>query len=147
MKKINTISAFALLGIYATILLHSFIPHFHHSSELKAHEHKTHSHQGHDHTHSSKIEVNNVLAFFSNLLHNHEHQNDEIDTADKYTISHYKVNIPTTSVAINTKKPIIKSEFNLISSHHTNFIERPPILYEDYLNIADPLRGPPMFIS
>lgn len=150
-RKLKTISAIILLGIYAVMFLHSSIPHFHHSSEVKTHKHEEdhHDHHGHlhNHDHSSNAEASSILAFFSDLLHNHEHQNDEIDTPDEYTINHTKVNLPTQIVAVNFDKLIIQPERDLIACKLTKFIERPPILYEEYLNISDPLRGPPLIIS
>lgn len=147
----KTIPAIIFLGIYALIFIHSSIPHVHHSSEVKSHKHEGVHHDHHDHhhnhDHSSYIEASSILSFLSDLLHNHEHQNHEIATYDEFTANHFKFNLPLKLVTVVPNKLMTQPERDLNACNLTKFIERPPILYEDYLNISDPLRGPPLFIS
>lgn len=151
MVNIRKIAPLFLFGIYAVIFLHSVVPHIHHSDtakeEVEHHpiaKHHHHHDLGHHHHHSHA--ASDWLEVLSSLVHNHEHSDSDIDVADEYTLHNKQVVIqmqlqlftPLFSTTVYAEK----TSLSLLDI--SLFIERPPILYEDILVSADPLRGPPL---
>lgn len=143
MMLTRKIFALFLIGTYAVIFLHSAIPHIHHSEtavEVKGYHHEHHHH------HHQTVESTDWLELLSGLVHDHEHQDSHIDVDDIYTYHTNDFAVPTHHLLLNDHFISFVDLFDqYVSETETDFVfKHPPILYEDILIGADPLRGPPL---
>ena len=136
MEKKKYILAYLLLSIYSCVFLHSIVPHTHHSSD------QIDSPQG-----IQSVKATNEFSFFDNLLHHHEHQEDNHELYDEYTnesevedifINYVKQICFTLNFSINDSV-LLDEEEAFLSNYNFS--------YQGKTLSSQKYRGPPVFIA
>lgn len=135
MKTKNHILAYILLSIYSCVFLHAIIPHSHHSAG-----------QIESQIDSSKKATTSLLSLLDELVHQHEHQEDNHESFDEYKNE-------TGISDIELENEIVSFLFALYSIKVAN-----PILFEKAIDadflffysnripISESHRGPPAIV-
>lgn len=136
MKKWNQILAYCLLSLYGCVFLHSIIPHSHHSAA-----------QIESQVISQEDNTTSWLSFLDELVHQHEHQEDNHESFDEY-----RNESEALDNAFDLESQVVFISFNFTE----NLVEllNEEIHLEDYLinfrerfSQSKTQRGPPVLIS
>jgi hypothetical protein len=130
MNSKKNILTFILFGLYCFVFLHSIVPHTHHSSG------QIESPLG-----PQSAKATNKFSFFDNLLHNHEHQEDNHELYDEYTNES-----EVEDISINNVKQIcLTINDSVLLDTEEVFLSNKNFFYQGKTLSSQKYRGPPVF--
>lgn len=155
MKGSRYILATLLLGIYSVVVLHNISPHFHCNTDSNntstesahiLHAGLHHSHQHDEQSHHEEAESGWIDALLG-LLGDLEHHDLGEGHFENFTAQSQNFNFNFSSIelidGIDCDIIAFSASQTLTLDKCTDFIDRPPIIYEQQHDCSTPLRGPP----
>ena len=150
MSKFKTIASILLLGIYSVVVLHNIVPHFHCDSDSKIanseSSHIFHTGLHHSHNHDDHQEVNSGwFDSFLDLLGDLEHHELGEGHFENFTAQsqNFNFNFSIVDVIPSAIENCFIASVITITDKSSDYIDRPPTLYEQHRYCSSPLRGPP----
>lgn len=147
MRNKQKISSYFLLLVFLVTLIHSAIPHMHHShistdDAVALTKHGGHHHHDDHHHHHDDVEESHSLFDFLSSHHVHSEHAQELivlDSQESESVDH------TSQVAILAAE--INFLSSIIDSEVTHFVKTSQQLhFQDTYLLSNPLRGPPLFV-
>lgn len=149
MKKSKLILSILFLGIYASIVLHNSIPHFHNSPvTLGTSAQETHHNHHQDHQHDHSHDTPNLIDYLLNLLGDVSHTDLGEGHFENFTSQTDNYQYDFSSGEIIQKDFVATHELNysLCLCQRIALVDHPQILYEQLATHHLPQRAPPPFI-